>query len=221
MIDETYMPSVADPSMRAQCAAFAARPGVQRGLWLIAAVLFYVSIYFPLCAYLQGHATAWLPVFAWERALPLVPQAIYGYLTLYVVMFIPCFQIEGDARFRNFVQHYFVLTTIHFLIFLCCPSAMDRPLLQLDGSVTLRLLDFYYHLDPPQCIFPSLHVSYSLLATLALWHHKPAWGKLCAVLTALVGVCVLLVKQHYAIDVIAAVLLTSLIWRIMPKPVET
>ncbi len=185
----------------------------------LVATLFYVAIYFPLSRHVMGQHTPWLPVFQWETQLELLPSAIYAYLLVYVVVQIPLYVISPHepALFNQYTRRFYLLTLIHFIFFLALPSAIERPTLPHTDGVTMAVLRFYYDLDPPRCIFPSLHVTYGLIATLILWNHRRGWALVCAAMTFAISVAVLLVKQHFAIDVVAAYLVTGLIWGLWPR----
>lgn len=64
-----------------------------------------------------------------------------------------------------------------------------------------------YDLDPPYNCFRSLHVAYSFLAALTSYRVHRGLGLAALLWAALIGISTLYTKQHYAVDVIAGVVM--------------
>ena len=95
------------------------------------------------------------------------------------------------------------LIFLHSLFFFFYPTYFPRPALPSDvfpifGSL-YRLLVFF---DTPRNCFPSLHAAESLFATFVFWRIRPRYGLPSFVLTLLIIVSALTLKQHYFLDMV-------------------
>jgi membrane-associated phospholipid phosphatase len=85
-----------------------------------------------------------------------------------------------------------------------------RPDLSSVPGIFNQLTAWYFTLDYPNNCFPSLHVAYPFLGTLILWNWKRAWAWAFAAMTVIIASSVVLIKQHYILDAVAAVIVTSI-----------
>lgn len=144
-----------------------------------------------------------------EERLPLVPQLAPLYaagflLPILVIAFPPSL-----PRFRRLLRAFALATVTAFAVFLAWPVALERPPVEGVSSLLLRLA----WLDRPGNCFPSLHVAVACLFWLA-FRKCVSWPGAFSALV--IGICVstVLVKQHYAADVLAGVALAIAAWRV-------
>lgn len=167
-------------------------------------ILYFVAGYF-LCGWLVStRIPIVLPLFAWERALPFVPEAIWGYLLPYPVMLATYWVLDDFPIYRRFAWRYVTMLSIHLICYLLLPATIDRPPVTPHSDLSVFATALYYAVDPPRNLFPSFHVALPLLCTLCTWPHRRILGTLFFCATLVVAAAVLLVKQHYAIDVLGA-----------------
>lgn len=147
-----------------------------------------------------------------ERSIPMLPIFIFGYLLIYACLILLYIIFDDDyAYFRFTVGAFLWVTTIHYIIFFLYPVRMVyRPDLVGATDWVSRLAAWYFTLDYPNNCFPSLHVAYPYLGTLLLWPYKRKWAYAFAVMTIIIATSVVLVKQHYILDAVGAVVVTSL-----------
>jgi membrane-associated phospholipid phosphatase len=74
------------------------------------------------------------------------------------------------------------------------------------------VLAIVYGADKPWNCFPSLHVAMSLLAALTILEVHRVRGMLILLLTLWISFSTVLIKQHYVLDVLAAMALTATIY---------
>lgn len=152
-----------------------------------------------------------------ESNIPFIPFFITGYTSVYVILIILYTIFDDFEYFKKAMYFFFVVTTVHFIFFILFPVKMTRPdLTQADGIMT-ALTHYYYLIDNPVNCFPSLHISYPLAGTLIIWNYKRKWTYVFAALTVFIAVSVLLVKQHYFLDVAGAVAATGIIYAILKR----
>jgi membrane-associated phospholipid phosphatase len=176
---------------------------------LLALLMFgiWAAGYFAIAYATEGHATHTLPTFAWERDLRPSPEFVLIYLTIYPTFLLPFLFVRQKDFFRLFSLAYISVMCICYLIYLFFPVSIDRPELSVH-SFSTWVLAIVYAADRPWNCFPSLHVAMSLLAALTILEVHRIRGMLVLVLTLWIAYSTVLIKQHYVLDVLAAIALT-------------
>lgn len=181
-----------------------------RRFWILIAY-FFLGYYG--CQWVSSlRPTHWTLYLPGERAIPFVAAAIFGYSLSYASMVLFYFLITGTRVFQRACTLAFWTLTIHFACFLLFPFHFERPLITSDDISSL-VTRFYYWIDQPYNVFPSLHVAFPFLGALLLWSYKRRWAVIYLCVTALVTVSVVLVKQHYIADTVAALIVTAIVYQ--------
>jgi membrane-associated phospholipid phosphatase len=188
---------------------------------LFIGVVVYFIIGYLSCSFFNLHRSYYINVsLPFESKISFVPVFILGYTAVYAAIILIYALIDDYEIFKRGMRFACFASTIHFILFLIIPVKMARPeLSETDGLMTL-LTHYYYLIDNPVNCFPSLHVSYPLMGTLILWNYKRRWGYILAASTALIAISVILVKQHYIMDVAGALLTTSSIFYFLRGPLK-
>jgi hypothetical protein len=150
------------------------------------------------------------PSFAFEDRIPFVPVAIFAYLLVWVNLCVGVLSIrlEDMAFFRRAWRWLMLNATIAYVFFLLLPvRAAHRPVIGLTDSLAERIAGFYFYLDAPTNLLPSLHVELALMAGFLCLRHSRWLGAVALTLAGVITVSVLLVKQHYVVDIVLAVAL--------------
>ena len=157
---------------------------------------------------------------AFDRAVPLLP----GFVWIYILAFP--FWAAGymlAARRGKDLFYRFVATdlTIHFICFICfilIPTTNIRP--EIAGNtISEKILLLVYSLDggsSPSNLFPSIHcyVSWMCWRGVAGSEKVPKWyQKFSLVFAVLIIISTQVLKQHYIVDAIAALVLVEVFWR--------
>lgn len=176
---------------------------------LLALLMFgiWAAGYFAISYITEGQTTYKLPTFEWERNIPFAPKFVFIYLTIYPVFLLPFLFIHQRDFFRLFSFAYITVMCICYLVYLFYPVSIDRPELSVSCFSTW-VLGIVYAADRPWNCFPSLHVAMSLLASLTILEVHRIRGMLILFLTFWIAYSTILIKQHYVLDVVAAMLLT-------------
>ena len=115
------------------------------------------------------------------------------------------YDVESFTRLSKFI---FITQFIAMTVYILYPSRQDlRPEVFLRDNFLTRLMAFIYSFDTSTGVCPSLHVAYSLgILSVALKKKelKAMWKWLLAVLVVLICMATTFVKQHSALDVLAA-----------------
>lgn len=130
---------------------------------------------------------------------------------------------KNKQEYWQFVLTLGIGMTLFILISLIYPNGQDlRPELTGD-SIFIQLVQYLYTIDTPTNILPSIHVFNSIACCIAVFHHKPFQKRKVlltgtAVLTALIVLATVFLKQHTLVDVIAAVALNIVCFQLLYKP---
>ncbi len=141
-----------------------------------------------------------------DRLIPYSPHAVWPYLSFFLI--IPLAFLTGPAERLRWLRSAFQVAALAAgAVFMLWPTTLAYPdyaACGLSGTLLAGLLA----VDSPQNCFPSLHMALTTLAILAL--HDPrrplrslllwAWG-------ALIGLSILQLRRHLAIDLASGVAL--------------
>lgn len=151
---------------------------------------------------------AWDPV----RLVPYVPAFVLPYLSLFL-MPLPLFSKAVDtASFRRFAAAFTAVILVSGVFFLAVPLAPPRPPDAGTGAMA-RLVAFFYAVDAPTNLFPSLHVSVAFLCGFGIARFLPRWRVPALVWACVVAASTMFVRQHYAADVAGGLALACFAWR--------
>ena len=144
-------------------------------------------------------APAWLAT-PFDRALPLVPYAVWPYVSWYA--FPVVLLMLGREDFRRASAAVLVSFLVCAVGYVLLPVAMERAPLEGHDGTSAIVLGAVYAIDHPRNIFPSFHAA--LCATvLGVIRGTPRTRLLLAAWVAAICLSCILTKQHYALDVVA------------------
>ena len=180
---------------------------------LLALLMFgiWAAGYYFVAFITEAQTTHTLPTLTWERQVPLTPEFVFIYLTIYPTFLLPFLFIHQKDFFRLFSFAYITVMCVCYLVYLVYPVSINRPELVVH-SFSTWVLGIVYGADRPWNCFPSLHVAMSLLAALTIFEVHRIRGMLTLLLTFWIAFSTVLIKQHYVLDVVAAMLLTATIY---------
>ena len=176
--------------------------------------LFIVAYYFGgylVANYLTSFRTRTFDLLLpFEKDLPFVPILIYAYSLIFLIFIIVYFTVSDYQYFRKIFLSFIVCVTLHFIIFTLFPVKYSyRPDLGTPDSWLLISVQFYYWLDLPYNCFPSMHVSTSTLSALSIWNYRRWLSYILLGASVIIGFSVVLVKQHYIVDVLTGYALSG------------
>lgn len=146
----------------------------------------------------------------------LVPYLFWFlYLTgMHVYTFF--FDVESFRRLMGFIIFTYTAALVVFFLFPTCQQL--RPAVFPRDNCLTRLMAWFYRQDTSTNVCPSLHVVGSLAVTFTAWHaprlqHR-GWKWAFGLAGVLISVSTVFVKQHSALDVLAALPLCAAGYRI-------
>ncbi len=137
-----------------------------------------------------------------DRAIPFWPPAMFVYLSVYLFLFLPVVQVKEMHVFTRVAYAFYTYNLLGMAIFQIYPVRMDRPLDFALDSVWTWGVAFNYAYDPPYNSFPSLHVANAVFAGCVAQRLDRPVGIGAMILTGLITISTLLVKQHWIADLV-------------------
>ena len=180
--------------------------------WATLVGLVFFTVY-PACNWLSAQRdTVHRFYFAWELGIPLVPEFLWAYLSMYVLFVLPPFFLD-PVRQKRLALQLISGTLAAGLIFLMFPSTLGFTRAIPGSSFYDGPFRFMFSVDQPYNMWPSLHVVYSALILLALIDRAPPvkWQAGAWFWLALISVSTILVHQHHLLDIFSAYILVGVV----------
>lgn len=151
-----------------------------------------------------------------ELAIPLVPEAIWVYLSMLLLFCLPIFTISRERARREASAAILALFVAAF-VWLLIPARLGFERVIPEGYEWVYRTMFM--LDHPHNLVPSLHVIFSSLAVFACGQYAPHRIKigLWLWLTA-IAVSTILTHQHHVLDVITGLLVAVVCRSLLVRP---
>jgi membrane-associated phospholipid phosphatase len=151
-----------------------------------------------------------LPMTCLDRAIPFVPALIPVYVAYLPLYWATAIRSENDVQANRLFYAAYLQLLISLPFFLFYPVRMPRE--SFYAPEVYGWADaFWRWFDAPNNCFPSLHVSNCLL--LARFNWQRSWRWVFVPASAAVVASTLLVKQHYAVDLLGgAVVYLASVW---------
>ncbi|MBR1456844.1 MAG: phosphatidic acid phosphatase [Oscillospiraceae bacterium] len=121
------------------------------------------------------------------------------------LLYFMLYDVESFRKEQIFIM---ITQAVAMLCYILWPSRQDlRPEIFLRDNALTRLMAFIYSFDTSTGVCPSLHVAYSLGILSVFWKYRgssPLWKGVLLVWVVLICAAVCFVKQHSALDILAA-----------------
>ncbi|MBR6223302.1 MAG: phosphatase PAP2 family protein [Lachnospiraceae bacterium] len=159
----------------------------------------------------MAHHDFSLPI---DGMIPFVKSFIIIYVIIAYVQWIGGYYLIGrqEKRLCFFIVTAEIIAKLITLIcFLTLPAEIKRPEI-VDTDFLSRFVKWVYDTDPPSNLFPSIHCLESLIIARTAYKLKdvPKWYPPVTIVTSvLVCASTLLVKQHFFVDVIGAIVVVE------------
>ena len=136
----------------------------------------------------------------------LIPYLFWFVFLVGIHIYTLLFEVEAFKRLMYFIMITYTIPIIVYLVFPNCQEL--RPDTFARDNVFTRFMEWFYTFDTNTNVCPSIHVIGSVGAMFAAWDCRrfraPLWKAAFAVTAALISVSTMFLKQHSAIDVLAA-----------------
>lgn len=146
-----------------------------------------------------------------DSKIPFISFFVLFYLFCYLWVIFPFFICE-KKKLKNILVGYLSIFLICYIFYLILPIEMIRPEPQ---GLFAKLITFIYEIDKGYTTFPSLHVSTTMFSLFSLLTSKKInknipLSLILSVLTILIILSTLFIKQHYFFDVVTGVFIGTL-----------
>ena len=145
-----------------------------------------------------------------DRAIPLIPAFVVPYVSFIPIVFglVP-WLLRKTPTLKLYVIALFASQMVMNVLYVMVPATLPRPTLTDSGFFSWLLRDVVWQLDEPVNTFPSNHVTFSVIAILALATANVDRRARVALQGWLGLVCVstLFVHQHVVADLVAGIVL--------------
>lgn len=184
-------------------------------LVLFEAVVFFITKPFVQNPYVLGSTL--------DAKIPFVPQFIWIYIFWYLMLILVPYYIakKNPPSFYKYAITFAITTVLCGIIFVVFPNTVTRANIQ-ESDIASKLVQIIYTLDNPAInCFPSIHCLFSYLFIFAALDSKeniPLYIKvIIIVLSILVVLSTLFIKQHVVYDAIGSLIIGSIVWLIVNK----
>ncbi|MEJ1172141.1 phosphatase PAP2 family protein [Variovorax sp. CCNWLW235] len=168
--------------------------------------------FFPLYFWIMKNAgQPWtLPLTAFDRLIAFWPALLPVYLSLWVYIALPVFLAKDKREFLGFALSCAVMTFISLAVFWFVPTAIPNFAIDATPGTSLHFLKT---VDAAGNAFPSLHVSFSVLACVVLARQlrevaAPMWLRAFNIAwAAAIVYSTMAVRQHVLVDVLGGLAL--------------
>ena len=151
-----------------------------------------------------------------DNLIPFIPGFVIFYLLYFPLVLFQFFIIKKEKDFINVAKANIFVIIISNIIFLLLPTKIIRPEL-IVNDFSGFILSLIYLIDNNVNLFPSLHVSMSLLAFLNIIKFKKNLKFTVLATFILTTLSTLFIKQHYVIDIIGGLILGFISYKIYFK----
>lgn len=156
-----------------------------------------------------------------DDQIPFVPYFIYFYISWYILLFlVPIIYMKYDKKaLKKYTYTNFISVLVCGIIFIIFPTTINRPNIEVT-SITTWIVNTIYYFDTPavNCL-PSIH---SLICCIFILCNskaniKTSYKCIIDILSVLIILSTLFIKQHVIYDVLSAFIVSSITYIIVTK----
>ena len=160
---------------------------------------------------------------ALDYKIPFQEIFIIPYLLwfVYIAATVIYFLLHEDENFNALAGTLALGMTLFLVVSAIYPNGLNlRPVTFERDNIFIRLVQFVYKNDTPTNVLPSIHVFNSLTCCMAILqnkrkHFKKTTDIAVVILTILIIMSTMLLKQHSVVDVALAILMYTACYRIV------
>ena len=156
-----------------------------------------------------------------DNKIPFVHMFVYIYAILYILLFLVPLVLytKNKEKYYQYFVSSILAVIISNIIFIIYPTTVIRPTIPYN-NITNYILNIIYQIDTPAInCFPSLHclISFLFIYYINTSNINNKIKLTISILSILVVLSTILIKQHILIDVISAFILSIIIFIIVAK----
>ena len=147
----------------------------------------------------------------------LIPYLVWFVALMGLILYTLLFDVKAFRKFMWFVMITYSVTMVIYFLFPTCQNL--RPEEFARDNVFTQFLSWFYAFDTNTNVCPSIHVIGAVAVLFASWDAKglstTAWRAVITVTTVLICLSTVFLKQHSILDVIAALPLCAIGYRLV------
>ena len=152
--------------------------------------------------------------------IPFIPYFVYFYIIWYLTLILIPYllYLKDKLMFYKYYLSYILTTIISGIIYIIYPTKILRPSI-IPNNISTFLVNIIYKLDnPPINLLPSMHCSFCFLFIVLCDYVEEYSNKniekkyriIILILSILIILSTLFIKQHLLIDILASFIISSL-----------
>lgn len=152
-----------------------------------------------------------------DDKIPFIPIFIIPYSIWYPFIIISYFFVfkNSENKFKRLISVTIFALLIAYACFIIYPTMVNRPIVDSYNSLSLLILHITYKLDVPVNCFPSCHCLLSFITMFFVSFDKDMnkyFRVIVGVVSILIVLSTLFVKQHVIIDVLGALVISTILF---------
>jgi membrane-associated phospholipid phosphatase len=144
-----------------------------------------------------------------DNSIPFIPESIFIYSSQLLFLFLALWNDKDEMARTKIFYAMLIATGIASFIFMIFPVELPRDKIEMQG-IMAYCWQGLYRIDPSSNCFPSLHVTFAIIATNVLVSINSFWRFFAPSWALLICLSTLTTKQHYLIDVVGGVFLAMI-----------
>ncbi len=152
----------------------------------------------------------------WELEIDMVSWMIIVYISFYAILILGFFACKDKETIKAYCYSMVLSSFIAAVVFMVFPGELGYSRTE-DVGVFKPLYNFLYIIDKPVNMYPSLHITSSMIAsyfisdsTNKFWVRLGVWTWFVAI-----GFSVILVHQHHLFDILTGLALGLFVRRVV------
>jgi membrane-associated phospholipid phosphatase len=159
---------------------------------------------------------------SFDKRIPFIARSVWIYLWSFSASIVPLCFIRCPRLFRRASVAFAIVIGVSLFCFTAVPVTalhlrVDPAQLNAAGP-SYWAVSAIYSLDPPYNLFPSLHVSITALAAIAVWKANRRYGTALFICLGLVAISVCTTKQHFLLDALGGLTLAGIVGGLILGP---
>jgi len=151
---------------------------------------------------------------SFDRSIPFVPVFAVIYILAYVQWFVGYYAVTktNNLYCKYILWSEIISKIIVCFIFMALPTTMERATI-CNYDIFSRMVEFIYQIDRPINLFPSIHCLESWICYRSSRDKRYFGNKyrsIMGVITVLVFLSTVLIKQHLLIDMVGALIVAEI-----------
>lgn len=159
-----------------------------------------------------------------DNIIPFIPYFVIFYITWFPLLFlVPLLVLKYDKKvFDRYIFTIFIFAIFEGIMFILLPTTMNREVINVT-SISTFIINIIYKVDTPANLFPSAHCAFAILfimSVLDVKKIKREYKLLILVISILIILSTLFIKQHVLIDVIGALAIIPIYYILRKKKIN-